>query len=227
MPRRLLPLLLLSAGCVPGGRLPLVSSTTLQVEGPAPVERYVSKAPATEETAKRVIAVGQKVISANLNSGLRPLFITVGSKDPEIFHRGGKTDGLQVIVSEGLVQGCTSDDQLAAVLCMELGKVAATRGDLPGVPGKDERPFPGETIGAEVGGAFGSSDGTRMMELAKQEKERQAGRRAPPASPEKLARGFLVKAGYPGEALDQVETLLRMADRHDKIEKAMLAAPTR
>src|SRR5262249_13190941 len=117
-------LCLLLAGCVPGeqGKF-LVSSPFGQ---PPEVQQYRALSPAAsaegEQAAKRVLAVGQQVVRANPETGLRPLFATIGgAEQPEIFHRGQT----EVLVTEGLVKQCVSDGQLAAVLCRELGKMVA------------------------------------------------------------------------------------------------------
>ena len=84
--------------------------------------------PGTEETASRVLAVGQKIVVANPQIGLRPTFATVAAPHPEIFHHGGPFEGMQVFISEGLVNRRKEPDaELAALLCLELGKIVTER----------------------------------------------------------------------------------------------------
>src|SRR5947199_348208 len=64
---------------------------------------------------------------ANPQGGMRQLLVTGGATLPEIFHKGGKEEGYQVFVSEGLVKACTSNDQLAAIFCVEIGKMVSER----------------------------------------------------------------------------------------------------
>src|SRR5262245_51077422 len=103
-----LPLLL--TGCIEAERSRLVSG------GPPPAQiarakRYVSPAPATEESGQRVIGVAQRLVAANPQLGFRPLTITVGLPHVEIFHQGGGVDSYHVYVSEGLVKRCRTDEE--------------------------------------------------------------------------------------------------------------------
>ena len=198
-PWALLPLLGL-AGCLPlepsRESLPLVKSGP-----PVPLrpERTVSSMPAMKASSERVLQVGQRLIIANPQLGLRPLFITVGVPQPEVFHKGSALGGCQVVVSEGVVRRCPSDAELAAVLALELGKIVAEREarSSPASRQPNDRPPPSESIGGDSGGTFGSSDGTRMMELARYE---SAAARRPPSPPRRsrtrLALKLLAKAGY-------------------------------
>jgi hypothetical protein len=224
--------LLLGAGCVDEHHTRVVSA------GPTPTaptvarqpDRYISPAPATEAVAQRVIAVGQKIVLANPQMGLRPIFITIGSKEPEIFHRGGKIDGYQVFISEGLVGHCADDDRLAAVLCMELGQVVSEREALisPVMRQVDSRPPPSESIGTDAGGTFGPPDGTRLMELAKYDRRGQRpGKPAAPPAPAVLARKYLTAAGFAPDALAEVAPLLRQAEDHAGMEMQLGAAAGR
>jgi hypothetical protein len=221
------PLLLLACGCIDEHYTRLVSGGPALPAQPAPArpERHVSQAPATEATAKRVLAVGQKVVLANPQIGLRPVFITVGSPEPEIFHKGGMLEGYQVVITEGLANRCRDDAQLAAVLCAELGKLVSEREALasPAVRQAEERPPPSESIGFDAGGTFGPPDGTRVMELAKYESKRpRAGTPPfPPPPPEVLARKYLTRAGFDAQALGDVAPLLRQAEDTFKVERQM------
>src|SRR5258707_8513421 len=91
MVRRVLSLCLFGAfaGCVaqdPGTRL--VPSTPF---GSAPVVQRPSTssyAQASSDTAVRVATGGRKLLEANPQIGLRPVFRTPGAPQTEIFHRG-------------------------------------------------------------------------------------------------------------------------------------------
>jgi hypothetical protein len=78
-------------------------------------------AQASGETAERVDEVGSDLLTAT------PLGIpdiscfTIGGKEPELFHRDPKS----LFISEGLVSRCRTDDELAAVLALEMGKMTA------------------------------------------------------------------------------------------------------
>src|SRR5262249_39695897 len=71
----------------------------------------------------RVDAGGRQLLAANPQVGAKPLFHTIGAPQPEVFHRGTS----DVWVTEGLVRQCATDGQLAALLCLELGKMVAER----------------------------------------------------------------------------------------------------
>ena len=78
--------------------------------------------PASTDTAARVDTMGRRILAANPGIGGKPMFTTIGAPQSEVFHRG-MTD---VFVTEGLVRECT-DEQLAAVLCLELAKMVRER----------------------------------------------------------------------------------------------------
>jgi hypothetical protein len=194
--------------------------------GPAPT---IVHAPATEAATRRVNDVGQKLLAANAELPVRPVFLGVGSADPQIFHR----DTTAIYVSDGLVSKCTTEAQLAAVVASELGKMVSTREALLTLKsrrGERDRPA-GLAIGTESGGTFGPADGTRLAELGQFEKDTghgpAGGPPAPPPDPDLLARTFLKKAGYAVTDLDAVAPLLREAAQHGDIEKQFTTGPIR
>jgi predicted Zn-dependent protease len=218
--------LLLPAGCVadelrPENRLrmPVVSAEG----GPAAVpDVRPVRAPANEEVARRVGRVGSKLIEANESVGLRPRFQVLGVPGAEVFHRGTS----EVLVTEGLVRRCGDDEQLAAVLCLELGKMASEREALaaPEVRQPEHLPPIALAVGHEAGGAFGDADGTGRVEAVKHDRDRRRpGQALPPPPPEALARQFLKQAGYKPEALDAARPLLRTAAGNAEVEKQWTA----
>jgi predicted Zn-dependent protease len=215
----LLPLLL-AAGCVPEARSRQLASGEPAPPAPVRANQPVRTAPGTEETARRVLAVSQKVVAANPQVGVRPLFATVGAPHAEIFHRGGPLDGMQIFVSEGLVRRCKSDAELAALLCLELGKIVSEREAQAGEQARqgEKRLPPSEAIGGDSGGTFGPPDGTRRMELAKLEQARRSRARILP-DPEALARKYLINAGFDAAVLADVAPLAREADGHAEVER--------
>ena len=78
----------------------------------------VNYAPPSLEIAARVDAAGAKILIANPQIPFKPLFRTIGSPQPEIFHRGVS----EILITEGLASECKTDAQLAAVLSMELAR---------------------------------------------------------------------------------------------------------
>ena len=150
-------------------------------------------APATEAATRRVNDVGQRLLAANAELPVRPVFLGIGSPDPQIFHR----DTTAIYVSDGLVSKCTTEAQLAAVVASELGKMVSTREALLALKsrrGERDRPA-GLPIGTESGGTFGPADGTRLAELGKFEKDTghgpTGGPPSPPPDPDLLARTYL------------------------------------
>ncbi len=193
--------------------------------GPMPT---VAHAPATEAATRRVNDVGQRLLLANPELAVKPVFLGIGSPDPQIFHR----DTTAIYVSDGLVSKCATDAQLAAVVASELGKMISTRQALLALKaarGERDRPMP-LSVGTDSGGTFGPADGTRLAELGKFEKETghgPSGRPAAPPDPDVLARTYLTKAGFALTDLDSVAPLLREAAQHDAIEKQLSTGPIR
>ena len=184
MIRRVWPLGLLlmiaAGGCLPeDAGLATVSAGFRDATPRAAVQtQNVYHAPASEEAAKRVLQVGGQVLVANPQLAVRPTFTTIGAPTEEIFHSADKI----VFITEGLVRECRTDGQLAAVLCHELGKMAAERQEMAGPP-PDHGPPMEVPIGPDYANALGSPDRTHAMELAVYEHKRQAAaarRRRPP-----------------------------------------------
>src|SRR3954469_9842992 len=152
--------------------------------------------PASTRAATRVIAVGSAVVARNKEEiGVTPVFFTLGVPEVEISHKKGG----MVVLSEGLVDRCTTDEQLAAVICHELGKLAAEQPvDRPG----DREPPPAPRLTPDVvGGGFGP-DMTRQAEEARYDRRgpRAArGGRDPGRDPRTLAEAFYVRAGNKAE----------------------------
>ena len=176
--------------------------------------RDLKVTPASKEISEGVARVGQKVVAANREIGLRPFFMTIAADTEEIFHRGRT----QILVTEGLARRCTSEGQMAALLCHELARMVVERQILTPYtePGEPPTDLP---IGKDQQGIWGSPDGTHRIELAHYEKQRD--RQVTPPSTDKLARQFLKKAGYTGDELDEVAPLLRAAEQNATFERQM------
>ncbi|MFO0876844.1 MAG: M48 family metalloprotease [Gemmataceae bacterium] len=228
----LLPWLLLTTGCLEEStRSQFISPMALPPTPAAAPERYVSQTPATEAVGKRVLGISQKLVLSNPQMGMRPVVMTVGAPHPEIFHRGGGAEGYQIFITEGLVKLCKNDDELAALLAMELGKMVSEREALapPSARGTEERPPPRESIGSDVTGTFGPPDGTLQMEEAKlaRQRHRAGAPSVPPPPPEVLARKYLQQAGFETGALTDIAGLLRQAEDHYSLERPMKSPPGR
>ena len=126
-------------------------------------------------------AVGSAVAAKNKDAlGVRPVFFTMGVPEVEISH---KKSGM-VIISEGLVERCPTDTELAAVLCDELGKIAAEQpANREADRESGRRPFTRDV----VGGTY-EPDMTRLAEEAKFDR-RGPRPRARPAATSGRSRG--------------------------------------
>jgi hypothetical protein len=176
--------------------------------------RELEVTPASKEISEGVARVGQKVIAANREIGLRPHFMTIAADTEEIFHRGRT----QILITDGLARRCTSEGQMAALISNELARMVIEREVLtPTSQDADGEPPTDTPIGKDQQGLWGAPDGTHRMELARYEQRRQ--RTSP--STDKLAREYLRKAGYSGSELDEVTPLLRSAEQNAAFERQM------
>jgi len=208
----IVPLLIfIFAGCVfEESKTELVPPSPFGFAPATPAVTPVSFAAATVSSAARVDSLGCKIIAANRQLGIKPLFRTIGAPDPEIFHRGTT----EVIVTEGLVKRCTSDGQLAAVLSLELAKMVGERETAAGPRVRSaERTQPLDVpVGNDYGGSFGSSDQVHRAELAKYEYElRKKAESIHAFDPQASARTYLTAAGFAATELDAVCPMLNSA----------------
>jgi hypothetical protein len=165
-------------------------------------------APASVETAQRVEDLGRQIIAQNTFTGLDPILHTMGVPEPVLFHRGTA----ELFISEGLVKQCKTTDELAAVLCSELGKMMAEKRLARGV-GRDKDPIPSVAL-PDTG--F-NAEGTRAAELALQQQPLKPG----DADPVLLAKDLLRGAGFDPAELDRAEPLLKQSSRGEDLEKQM------
>jgi hypothetical protein len=226
MIRRLLPVgLFLAAGCLTEkASTPLVPPNPFGTSPVVQTPSQVSYSPASEEAAKRVGLVGQKILMANPQLGIHPLFRTIGAPQAEIFHRGTT----ELCITEGLVKQCATEGQLAAVLSVEMGKMIAEREALAGPAARTpERAPPIEVrVGNDSGGSYGSPDLTQLAERGMFEKERRREAAAAIPDPQALARNYLMKAGYNAGDLDTVAPVLRATSANNQLEKQFNGLPT-
>jgi hypothetical protein len=196
----------------------LVSSDPFKSASGVLERSQASFRPSSLEAAARVDTLGRKIVNANPQLGIQPLFRTIGAPQPEVFHQGTT----EVDITEGLVIQCKSEAELAAVLCNELGRMVAEREAIAGpklrVP--EREPPQDVRIGSDSAGSFGTADQTHLAELAKfdRRRDRSSTPLAPP-DPQFLARSYLVKAGYAEKDLDSVTPLLQAAANNTTFER--------
>jgi hypothetical protein len=191
--------------------------------GTVPPQTELSGSPASLQAAARVDLLGRKIIAANPQTGLKPLFLTIGAPKAEVFHRGTG----EVVITEGLVNQCQTEGELAAVLCLELGKMVSEREAVAQPQMKKPEPPMEVRVGNDNAGSFGPADQTHMAELAKYDQERRRPNGAPPLPPDprRLARIYLSKAKFPENALDHAAPLLDQAAANNAFQKQLTTSP--
>jgi hypothetical protein len=214
----------LAAGCVPSQMFSKNERSPTEVPSspfgagatpPAPPRR-TSFGPADTTLCARVDTVGRKVLAANPQIGMRPLFAAIGSPGPEIFHQGASI----IYVTAGLVTQCKTEAQLAAVLSLELGKMVSERELLAPPESRDPQGLAPVDVPIGQAGNNSGPDLTHLAELARFEKAHpKARRRLPPPNPQVLAGVYLEKAGFKAEDLDSIAGILQTADRNMSWER--------
>ncbi len=211
---------LLPTGCVPSEDSHLLVSNPFG-QGPETPQTTSLYPPSVERAmAEHVAQVGNQLVKANSELNLHPLFASLGTDQPELFHRGR-----EVFITEGLVKKCVTDGQLAAVLSTELGKMVAEREiiALPETRQPERRPPADVPVGNDSGGTFGPADGTHLVELARFEQNRPPRDvTVPPPSPDLLARRILQKAGFTLDDLDDARPLLNECEANGTLRKQLL-----
>jgi hypothetical protein len=223
-------LALLAAGCPSEeAHTRLVPDNPFAEPAKAQIETWTTHAQKSLVTAGRADTVGRQLIKANPQLGIvdpklgtRPRFETVGDSRLLLCHQGMDA----VIISEGLVNQCKTDDELAAVLCAELGKMVAAREALAGPHGLDAESAMDLRVGSDNAGSFGPADQVYRAEQARyQEERRQRAQHARPPDAQALARLYLVKAGHPAAALEAVAPLLQSAGDNNSLAKQLASPP--
>jgi hypothetical protein len=181
--------------------------------GPARID-YV---PASRETSYRVLMIKDRLIDKNPQLGLKPYAVAIAASQPEVFHVENT-----IYVTEGLVQMCSSDNQLAGALAFELGRmVAARESAIADEMRQPERPLP---IHLPIGGGGNAreADPLHHIDLIKHEKEfpRQAKKLVVP-NPQHVARIALENAGFQRTDLDAVLPIIASAERVPILENQL------
>lgn len=208
MKRRLAPctagLVLGVAGCFGGGIEKGLSLRGEPVEVPIQSEASVA-------VAARVDQVGRQLVAQNPFLGIEPAFHTLGRTEPEIFHR----DSHGVFLTEGLVQRCRTDEELAAVLASELGKMSAARrvADRMGV--SDPLVAVPNTSAVNPGGIGSDMNPLGVQAVFDQQLSRRTPRKlAATDEPQQIAAAILKSAGHDPGLLKDVAPLLTEASRN-------------
>jgi hypothetical protein len=219
-----LPMQLLDPGAAEGTAMVPVSPFGTPAQPPKPVS--ANYAPPSGEMALRVDVVRRQVLAANPKLPVKPLVATIGAPHAELFHQGGNL----IHITEGLVKQCKNEGQLAALLCLELGKMASEREGLASTKTRAGEAALPLTVPVGNVGQVNAVDPTRMAELAKFESgRRRASKHAPactmPPDPYELAGTYLENAGYSRRELEAVAPLLEAADKNYLLEKQFKGGP--
>jgi hypothetical protein len=163
--------------------------------------------PASTRAATRVDTVGSEIVAKNKDAlGVKPIFFTMGVREVEISHH---KSGM-VTLSEGLVERCPTDVELAAVICHELGKLAAEQ-----APDRStDRDVGARPLSRDVVGGPYEPDMTRLAAEAKFDRGARGGRSArdPRPDPKALGERLYVQAGYRADDFARLDQLAREAE---------------
>jgi predicted Zn-dependent protease len=169
-------------------------------------------------TAEKVESLGKRIIAQSSFTGLdQPLFYTIGVPESVLFHRGAG----ELFISEGLVAKCKTEDELAAVLCSELGQMMAEKRSARRA-GADRDTFPDAALpgGVTVGGGTPDDPG-RAAEIAYREKRPTTAPVVNAADATKFGCDLLKGAGYDPAELEKVAPLLKQSERGAALRKQM------
>jgi hypothetical protein len=179
--------------------------------------------PANLEAASKVDSLGRRILSANPGIAAKPIFQTIGAPHPELFHQGTN----YIYLTQGLVQRCATEAELAGVLCYELARMVAERETAAPLNNRQRETLPPMDPGLskDVVGAQTQPDQFRLAELAKFEKERAESLSASGLiDPWKLARLYMQKSGFATADLDSARPHIEAATEHFDLEKQITGA---
>lgn len=203
MTRRLIALAAAGFACSFSGCLGLSPFSAPIVSGKVVETPVISQA--ESEVAERVDEVGSDLLTATPLGIPNIDFFTIGSKDAELFHRDTRT----LYVSDTLVNRCRSDDELAAVLALEMGRMTAEF--RRGLRKQVKEPIPAVASAPKLDGST-DIDPARDFYLAQYDKARQAPadkKDWPTVDPHEIAVELLRNAGREPKLLKDVAPLVK------------------
>jgi hypothetical protein len=215
--------LLLATGCFHNGERSVHNPFGLknpQAPGKGPSEKDIMKMTTTADMAvrQRVNDLGRKILEQNTFTGLDPQFCPIGVKESVLFHVGSR----QLIISQGLIEKCQTDAELAAVLCSELGQMLVEVRTAKAL-GREPDQVPDVTPEGSA-----QLPGGAPVNTVRQPDRTGFENRAPaPGSPAQTgdatsaARELLKGAGYSPAELDRVDSLLKLSPRSEQLRKMM------
>ena len=176
---------------------------------------------ASQAAAARVDQVGRDLLAATPFLGLDPTFYTDARAVPLLGH----PDFKGVIISEGLVNKCKSDAELAALLATEVARMAAEKR-----AADRSRPDPPRDVPAGATSRPGSigSDELPLTETGIYLRTPHPAPGGPPAAdtgPVPTAADLLRAAGFADKDLDAVAPLLKEAAGNRKLAAGLGPKP--
>jgi hypothetical protein len=176
------------------------------------------------EACTRVFTVGQKILAANPELPQRLIFRAVGHPSPEIFHQGNSA----IVVTQKLVDMCPTENELAALLCVELGRMVVEREALAPLAARQPEPrSPIDPVQIRATVGVANPDEFRLRENAHYEAEqrRQVSGTISLPDPMALARRYMQRAGYSNDSIDRIKPILKLAGEHSDLEQQMRSIP--
>lgn len=216
MTRRLIALAAAGFACSLTGCLGLGSPFAAPVVSGKVVDTPELSA-ASSEVAERVSFVGSDLLAATPLGIPEVDFFTVAGTEPELFHR----DTAGVFVSEGMTNRCRTDDELAAVLALEVGRLTADFRRAARKQAPD--PIPAVASAPKLDGST-DFDPSRDVYLAQFDRERksQRGRKdRPTEDPHAIATELLRNAGHDPKLLDEVAPLVKVATNNSQAARQL------
>ncbi len=215
--------LLSGVGCVGFLEPEKTAQVSNQFFESAPQAVAKSPVPAAEESiCVRVDFVGRKVVAANPQIGMRPLFATIQSPSPEIFH----VDQRVVYITDGLVKQLPSEADLASALSFELARMVAERESRVRQDLKFNAARPPIQLPIGGTGPLAATDMVSTFEMAKYDKARRDLQQTPAKlNPETLARNYLEQAGFLRTDIDRVQPQLQAAEKNSSLERQTKGMP--
>lgn len=208
--------ILLSTGCLSDGEWS--ARKALGLDDGKPNFDPKNLPPASLATASRVEVLARRIIAQNTFTGIEPRVLTIGVPEVTLFHRGPE----ELFISEGLVNQCKTDEELAAVLCSELGQMVVEMRAAKSL-GREVAPVRDESFGAgSVVSGGAPYDAGQQANLAYHEKRHpRAAAGADPADAKKTAGELMTGAGFDPAELERVQPLLKPSDRGAALRKQM------
>lgn len=149
--------------------------------------------PQVLEAQQRVKRVNDQLLAANPRLGLKPAFFITDQAEPALQRREYE----RVFLSWGLVQRCTTDGQLAALLSLQLGELyAQRRAELAADQRLNYREPPPTVPMIREYGSFGNPDQIHLAEIATLGLDQRSRPPEPPANPWLIANEVLLRAGF-------------------------------